>query len=101
MERCHELKIMSEAIEKYGVESQTDKTMEEMSELTKALLKLRHAKPTGVEHDILIDAVAEEMADVEIMIIQLHMIFDNDRKVAEYREKKLARLERRLKSDKL
>lgn len=88
--------ILQRAIDTYGEIRQVDKCVEEMSELTKALLKLRYAKPTGVEADILRDAVSEEMADVEIMIEQLHMIYQNDNKVNEYRQKKIERLERRL-----
>lgn len=100
MNREEEIQIMRDAIDTYGEQSQSDKAIEEMSELIKALLKIRHAKPTGIEHEILNDAVAEEMADVEIMISQLHMIYKNDKKVQEYREKKLERLNRRLKGDK-
>ena len=88
--------VLQKAIDTYGEISQADKCVEEMSELTKALLKLRYAKPTGVEKDILMDAVSEEMADVEIMLEQLHMIYQNDNKVNEYRQKKIERLERRL-----
>lgn len=89
--------VLQKAIDTYGEIGQVDKFIEEASELTKALLKLRYAKPTGVEADILRDAVSEEMADVEIMLEQLHMIYQNDKKVAEYREKKIERLKRRLK----
>lgn len=88
--------VLQKAIDTYGEIRQVDKCVEEMSELTKALLKLRYAKPTGVEADILRDAVSEEMADVEIMLEQLHMIYQNDNKVNEYRQKKIERLERRL-----
>ena len=96
MDRQEEIQIMQRAIDKYGVQSQVDKLVEECSELIKAVLKLRYAKPTGVEHDILIDAVSEETADVEIMLEQVHMIYCNDAKVAEYREKKLERLKHRM-----
>lgn len=88
--------ILQRAINTYGDTVQIDKSLEEMSELAKALLKLRYAKPNGVERDILMDAVSEEMADVEIMLEQLHMIYQNDSKVNEYRQKKIERLERRL-----
>lgn len=90
------MNTLQRAIDTYGDIRQVDKCVEEMSELTKALLKLRYAKPTGVEADILRDAVSEEMADVEIMLEQLHMIYQNDNKVNEYRQKKIERLERRL-----
>jgi hypothetical protein len=88
--------VLQRAIDTYGEERQIDKVLEEMSELTKALLKMRYAKPTGVERDILMDAVSEETADVEIMLEQLHMIYQNDKKVEEYKQKKIERLERRL-----
>lgn len=88
--------VLQKAIDTYGADNQCLKAVEEMSELTKALLKIRFAKKAGVEHDILLDAISEEMADVEIMLEQLHMIYQNDKKVSEYREKKIERLERRL-----
>ena len=96
MTREEEIEILQTAIDVYAPDNQTIKAVEEMAELTKAIIKLHFAKPSGVERDILKDAVAEEMADVEIMLEQLHMIFDNDRKVSEYREKKLERLKRRI-----
>ena len=89
--------ILQRAIDTYGADNQSLKAVEEMSELTKALLKIRFAKKAGVERDILLDAISEEMADVEIMLEQLHMIYQNDKKVAEYRQKKIERLERRIK----
>lgn len=87
--------ILNKAIETYGEHSQIDKAIEEMAELTKALLKLRYCEK-DFERQIVQDAVSEEMADVEIMLTQLHMIFDNTKKVEEYQIKKIKRLERRL-----
>lgn len=91
-----EEEIMQKAIDTYGAENQCLKVVEEMSELTKALMKVRFVKKGGVQYDILLDSIAEEMADVEIMLEQLHMIYQNDNKVNEYRQKKIERLERRL-----
>ena len=88
--------ILNRAIETYGEHSQIDKAIEEMAELTKALLKLRYCEK-DFERQIVQDAVSEEMADVEIMLTQLHMIFGNTKKVEEYQIKKIKRLERRLK----
>ena len=88
--------ILNKAIETYGEHSQIDKAIEEMAELTKALLKLRYCEK-DFERQIVQDAVSEEMADVEIMLTQLHMIFGNTQKVEEYQIKKIKRLERRLK----
>ena len=88
--------VLNKAIETYGKDAQIDKAIEEMAELTKALLKLRYCEK-DFERQIVQDAVSEEMADVEIMLTQLHMIFGNTKKVEEYQIKKIKRLERRLK----
>lgn len=61
--------ILQEAINRYGVDQQTDKAIEEMSELTKELLKFRYNG--GMNHSELID----EMVDVEIMIGQLKTMY--------------------------
>lgn len=90
------MEILKKAIETYGNDSQIDKAIEEMSELIKALLKLRHVE-RNCDIEIVRDAVAEEMADVQIMLEQLDMIFQNRKRVEHYRKEKLARLERRLK----
>ena len=73
-------KIMSRAIATYGAQAQIDKAIEEMSELIK----------------IMRDAVAEEIADVMIMLKQLRMIYDCDGKILDYQDDKLRRLEKRL-----
>lgn len=56
-------------IEKYGKEPQVDMCIEEMSELTKALLKERRGKGN-------IKDIAEEIADVQIMLEQMKWIFE-------------------------
>lgn len=90
--------VMSKAIEAYGRECQIDKAIEEMSELTKALLKLRHTYK-DCERQIIRDSVDEEMADVHIMITQLDMIFGNSERVSAWKNKKIERMERRLKGE--
>ena len=61
------------AVEIYGKENQIDKCIEEMAELTKALLKYRHSP------SMLSSAhVHEELADVRIMVEQMYMIFGED-----------------------
>lgn len=62
--------------------------IEEMSELTKALLKYRRDPGPARKNDIL-----EEMADVSIMLNQLALIFGDYNEQEIY---KLERLERRL-----
>ena len=66
--------ILNKAIDHYGTSPQIDKTIEEMSELTKALLKERYARMTK-EHQPAIDNVCEELADAVIMLNQLVLIF--------------------------
>lgn len=87
--------MLEEAILIYGPEAQVDKAIEEMSELIKALLKLRYAEKDYAV-DICTEAVAEEMADVEIMLEQLRIIFKNQHKIDVWRRDKISRLERRL-----
>lgn len=87
--------ILEMAIDTYGSFCQQDKLLEEMSELTKAILKLRYCtKP--YELQILQDAVNEEIADVEIMLWQMKIIFNNSEDVELMKIKKLERLKRRL-----
>lgn len=93
-----EKEILGLAIECYGAEAQTDMAIEEMSELTKALLKFRRAgkaeeTSTRVMSDIL-ENVMEEMADVQIMLDQLYLIFGEP---VSQRKFKLERMKIRLK----
>jgi hypothetical protein len=85
--------IYKNAVQRFGDRAQTDKAIEEMSELTKALLKLRYCSK-DYEREILLDAVAEEMADTEIMLEQLKIIHENRKAVEAQKRKKLERLER-------
>lgn len=91
-------RILKHAISHYGETHQIDKAIEEMSELTKALLKLRYAEK-DYELDILQKAVAEEMADVGIMLLQLRMIFDFDSTILQYEEEKVQRLQRQIRKE--
>lgn len=80
--------VLEKAIKTYGKQGQVDVAIEEMSELTQALLHERRDR----EHNI-----AEELADVEIMCKQLEMIFDCEPEVKFFVNKKLNRLKERLK----
>lgn len=73
------------AIEKYGKTSQCIIAMEEMSELIKELSK----NYRGCDN---ITSVSEEMADVEIMLEQLKLIFNNRAEVDILKADKLYRL---------
>lgn len=60
--------ILQEAITLYGEDSQTDMIIEEMAELTKALLKFR--RDGGLSHSDVLD----EIVDVQIMLDQIKII---------------------------
>lgn len=82
----------AEAVRTYGKQSQIVMAMEEMSELTKELSKnLRGRNNTT--------ALAEEIADVEIMLEQLKTIYRNRALVDRVRAKKLIRLSDRITGD--
>ena len=78
-------RILSAAIRKYGQSAQQFKAIEELSELIRAL-----ARADDPEN------IAEEMADVRIMLDQLELIFRNGQKVARYEVQKLRRLDQRV-----
>ncbi len=59
----------------YGLDAQTDIVIEEMAELTKALLKCRRTKCPPDEAIKIIENTVEELADVQIMILQLEYLF--------------------------
>lgn len=79
--------IFKSAVHRWGKEAQTDMMIEEMAELTKAILNERR----GRDHNI-----AEEMADVRIMLAQMEIIFQNAGEVEQRFREKIARLDQRL-----
>lgn len=81
--------ILKAAIARYGEKAQMIIAMEEMAELTKELSKfLRGAHNEG--------AIAEEIADVRIMLDQLEIMFDCAGTAALYELAKVERLRKRL-----
>jgi NTP pyrophosphatase (non-canonical NTP hydrolase) len=83
--------ILQGAINTFGIDSQLDMAIEEMSELTKEICKFkRNEKCSRYES---LDALAEEMADVIIMIEQLKIIFSNNFTVDVWVNRKMKRLE--------
>ena len=82
--------IMQNAVRKYGVDAQDDIAIEEMSELTKAIIKNRRYKTFAT-----LESIYEELADVYIMLEQIMMSLDKDR-VQNYINSKLKRLNERL-----
>lgn len=73
-------KILKEALFTFGIDAQIDMAIEEMSELTKALCKYKRSakKYKGLQtHPLgVFDNVREEIADVEIMLEQMRLVFD-------------------------
>lgn len=87
--------LLDRAITTYGAPAQMDMAVEEMAELTKALCKVKRATP-GATTTAAIANVIEEIADVQIMLDQLRLIFA--RSTDEVEEDKLRRLLGRLNS---
>lgn len=85
--KTQENEIFKSAVHWWGKEAQTNMMIEEMAELTKAILNERR----GRDHNI-----AEEMADVRIMLAQMEIIFQNAREVEQRFREKIARLDQRL-----
>lgn len=80
------------AVSVYGKPSQLIMAMEEMSELTKELSK-------NMRGAMNVRAISEEIADVEIMLEQLKIIFANRAEVDRQKSEKLKRLSDRLVHD--
>lgn len=93
MDAAREVAIMERAIALYGVDHQVDVAIEEMAELTKAMLKMRRGAKSFGDWEAEWDAIREEMADVSIMLSQLELIYGD---VADIEEAKLIRLQKRL-----
>ncbi len=92
---------LNKAVDTYGAAAQADMAIEEMSELTKALLKFRRAENNPEEYDIETKRtdIYEEIADVMIMLVQLIMIYDGgfcEKELCEIVGDKVRRLEARL-----
>ena len=81
--------IFRSAIDTYGAVMQITVAVEEMSELQKELCK--HLRGRGSQENI-----AEEIADVEIMMEQMKMLFNCEASVLQVREKKVKRLKERI-----
>ena len=72
---------------------QLDVAIAELSELIQAICKLKRYGYTDEECYF---NLAEEMADVEIVLAELKLMFDNEDNVKEWKDYKLDRLEKRL-----
>ena len=85
--------IFRRALEAFGAQAQVMMAIEEMSELTKELCKNGRGQENATH-------IAEEIADVEIMLRQMVMLFDCSFTVDKFRRYKLERLAERIKEAK-
>ena len=89
--------VLQECVDTYGAEAQVDMAVEEMSELTKALLKYRCKAAQGSKDlEAARENILEEVADVIIMLTQLIMIYGGRDLVQETIENKVDRQIKRL-----
>lgn len=92
------MRLYLKAIERFGEGAQIMKAIEEFAELTQALCKA--AEVSGNTDPEILDGIcehlAEEMADAQIMLHQLLLIFRNTGAMSDWTERKLDRLEARL-----
>ncbi len=84
--------VFQDAIRVYGTEAQQMMVLEEMSELQKEICKLWRGEDTTIN-------IAEEVADVGIMLDQLKLMLGIGDKVQEFRRQKILRLEQRLRGE--
>ena len=84
-----EFAIMGDAITTFGADAQQKMLLEEMSELQKEICKHWRGKDNLAE-------IAEEIADVEIMLEQMKLIYCCAGRVKAIRNSKLRRLEQRI-----
>ena len=90
--------VLQRAISEYGKRAQVDIAIEEMSELTKALLKYRRARLFGTVNDQRKgrESIVEEAADVLITVAQVIMMYDYDNEIQAAVDLKVNRLRDRL-----
>lgn len=90
--------VLQRAISKYGNREQVDMAIEEMSELTKALLKCRRGCFSVSENDFRRkrESIIEEAADVLITVAQVIMMYDYDNEIQAAVDIKVNRLRDRL-----
>lgn len=85
-----ETEVYSLALKTWGKEPQMLQVIEEMSELTKEILKNINRNKDNIAELI------EETADVEIMLTQLKQCLGIEKEVADYKSQKLEKLWLRL-----
>jgi NTP pyrophosphatase (non-canonical NTP hydrolase) len=95
MENKH-IEILNSAIKIYGETNQLDMVTEECAELIQAINKVKRAQSRIIRQGM-INALLVEVADVEIMVEQIKIMFGGYDAVEEAKELKLERLAHRVK----
>ena len=85
----NERNVFERALEHYGPDAQITVALEEMSELQKELCKYRRGRANY-------DHIAEELADVSIMLDQMKLLFQCGGAVQAWRLEKVRRLAERI-----
>ena len=86
----NEIELYHRTIRVWGKEPQMLQVIEEMSELTKEILKNVNRKKDNIKELI------EEAADVEIMLGQLKVCYNIEKQVEAYKADKLKTIQQRL-----
>ena len=86
-----QVKVLEDAIKTFGIDNQSDIAIEEMSELTKAIIKHRRYNTEETREQI-----KEEIADVQIMVYQLMILYGEQYGVWDIRDSKIERLKKRI-----
>ena len=81
--------VFQKALKAWGGEAQVLCLLEEMAELQEALCKHKRGRRT-------LEDIAEEIADVEIMLDQMKLLFHIEKEAEAQRARKIARVEERL-----
>lgn len=97
-----QLRNLNTILSTYGKEPQVDMTIEECSELQKALLKFRRKNASATKEELanLREDIVDELADVEIMVEQMKIAYGCNGEVEERVDYKISRQMRRIKEEK-
>lgn len=87
--KAEEVELYCDAIKKWGDQAQVMMVYEEMAELQKELCKNWRGRDN-------IEQIAEEVADVLIVLGQLEIIYSIQQRVSQHKAAKLARLRARI-----
>lgn len=86
-------RVARRAVERYGRTVQIWMLIEEAAELILAICRYRRGRGNGAE---LLDNIAEETADLKIVLEQVPIIYQVETKTRNWEEYKIERLERRI-----